>query len=45
MPVKLSMVTYDEDRLAMLPALTSTGSGVERGPGWEQLLVGEEGRP
>ncbi|WP_147103991.1 TadA family conjugal transfer-associated ATPase [Nesterenkonia populi] len=42
MPVKLSLVTYADDRLTMVPALTTTGDGAERGPGWEQLWTDEE---
>ncbi|GAB3849117.1 TadA family conjugal transfer-associated ATPase [Nesterenkonia populi] len=42
MPVKLSLVTYADDRLTMEPALTTTGDGAECGPGWEQLWTDEE---
>lgn len=42
MPVKLSLVTYDDDRLVMVPALTTVGQEVLRGPGWDQLWTQEE---
>lgn len=38
MPVALSALTYEDGRLALVPALTTLGDRVDYGPAWQELI-------